>query len=69
VERYGKVWIRCGEVWKGGGRCGKVWKGVEMCGKVWKKVWKGVGVEKVWTGLERFGKVREGECVERCEKV
>ena len=59
MERYGKVV-------EGVERCGKVWKCVERCGK---KVWKGVGVEKVWTGLERFGKVREGECVERCEKV
>ena len=41
-------------------RYGKVVEGVERCGKVWKCV------ERC---LERFGKVREGECVERCEKV
>ena len=34
MEKWGKVGVKCGKVWKSVEKCGKVWKSVEKLGKV-----------------------------------
>ena len=42
LEKCGKMWETCGNMWKKWEKCGNMWKNVETCGK-WRngKIWNG----------------------------